>query len=292
MPSPVPLLTVTAYVAPLPVTPVIEVPATPEVVSEKSPASTPVTLSLNVTVKWTAAAFVGGRRRAPRGDGRRGSVDRIDLAAGVSTAEWRAGRVPDRAVIDDVEPDRSVARPGRDRDGVGRPANADTRHSGDAGNAGRYHGKVGPVDAGDAGRERHGEVDAARVRGSAPGASHGHDRRGRCVDADAGRNAGAVQREKCVVGRCIPERAAVCGDRSGEGDAVRIGVASGDRVAERERGSAAARKVARVDGAAGVQRDADAGRSAGRVDDDRFAEVDREVEILPCSVCGVGRDGD
>ncbi len=50
VPSPVPLLTVTLYVVPLPVTLVIEVPATPEVVSEKSPASTPVTLSLNVTV--------------------------------------------------------------------------------------------------------------------------------------------------------------------------------------------------------------------------------------------------
>ena len=49
VPSPVPLLTVTVYVAPPPATFVIVDPATPLAVSEKSAAATPVTLSLNVT---------------------------------------------------------------------------------------------------------------------------------------------------------------------------------------------------------------------------------------------------
>src|SRR5207302_7569281 len=58
-PDPVPVLTVTVYVVPLPVTLVSEAPATPLVVRVKSVRSTPVTLSLKVTVKSTLAALVG-----------------------------------------------------------------------------------------------------------------------------------------------------------------------------------------------------------------------------------------
>src|SRR5436190_12089426 len=60
VPVPVPVLAVTAYVAPLPDTPVIAGdPPRPVFASEKSDASTPVTLSLNVTTHPTVAAFVG-----------------------------------------------------------------------------------------------------------------------------------------------------------------------------------------------------------------------------------------
>ena len=51
VPSPLPLLTVTVYVVPLPVTPLTDVPVTPPVVvTWKSVASTPVTLCVKVTV--------------------------------------------------------------------------------------------------------------------------------------------------------------------------------------------------------------------------------------------------
>ena len=44
---------------PLPETPLIDAPETPVVVSARSPVSTPVTLSLNVTVNCTEAALAG-----------------------------------------------------------------------------------------------------------------------------------------------------------------------------------------------------------------------------------------
>ena len=59
VPSPVPVLTVTVYVVPEPARPVIEAPLTPVWVRLKLVASTPVTASLNVTVKSAVAAFVG-----------------------------------------------------------------------------------------------------------------------------------------------------------------------------------------------------------------------------------------
>src|SRR4051794_12667226 len=59
VPSPEPVSTVAVYVAPLPVTPVTDAPLTPETAGLKSLESTPVTLSLNVTVNWTLAALVG-----------------------------------------------------------------------------------------------------------------------------------------------------------------------------------------------------------------------------------------
>ena len=58
VPLPVPLLALTVYVVPLPVTPVIDVPVTPLATSAKSPASTPVTASEKVTVQLTEAAAV------------------------------------------------------------------------------------------------------------------------------------------------------------------------------------------------------------------------------------------
>ena len=59
VPSPEPVLTVTVRELPLPVTLAIEAPLTPLVTSAKSVLSTPLTLSLNVTVKFTLLAFVG-----------------------------------------------------------------------------------------------------------------------------------------------------------------------------------------------------------------------------------------
>jgi hypothetical protein len=58
MPS-LPVETVTVRVAPVPVTDVIDAPDAPAPASAKSVESTPVTLSLKVTVHWTLAAFVG-----------------------------------------------------------------------------------------------------------------------------------------------------------------------------------------------------------------------------------------
>src|ERR1044071_6068075 len=58
VPSPLPVLTLTVY-GPLPVTPLIDAPLTPVVVSVKSPVSRPLTLSPNETVKLTDVAFVG-----------------------------------------------------------------------------------------------------------------------------------------------------------------------------------------------------------------------------------------
>ncbi|MBV6465970.1 MAG: hypothetical protein PGMFKBFP_01267 [Anaerolineales bacterium] len=59
VPSPVPVLTVTVYVAPEPLTLAMDAPVTPLVVKSKSPTSTPVTASEKVTVKFTLAALVG-----------------------------------------------------------------------------------------------------------------------------------------------------------------------------------------------------------------------------------------
>src|SRR5947207_14656457 len=59
VPSPLPVLTVTVRVEPLPPTPVTEAPVTPVVVSTKSPFDTPLTASENVTVKLTLAALDG-----------------------------------------------------------------------------------------------------------------------------------------------------------------------------------------------------------------------------------------
>jgi len=59
VPSPDPVLTVTVRELPLPVTPVIEAPVTPLVTSAKSPVSTPVTVSLKVTVNCTLPRFEG-----------------------------------------------------------------------------------------------------------------------------------------------------------------------------------------------------------------------------------------
>ncbi|MBV6465971.1 MAG: hypothetical protein PGMFKBFP_01268 [Anaerolineales bacterium] len=59
VPLPVPVLTVTVYAAPEPLTLVMDAPVTPLVVNSKSPASTPVTASEKVTVKSTLAALVG-----------------------------------------------------------------------------------------------------------------------------------------------------------------------------------------------------------------------------------------
>ena len=59
MPSPLPVLTVTVRVAPLPETPVTDAPVTPVVVSTKSAFDTPLTASENVTVKWTVAVRFG-----------------------------------------------------------------------------------------------------------------------------------------------------------------------------------------------------------------------------------------
>ena len=59
-PDPVPVVAVTVRVGPLPVTDVIAPPATPpERTSAKSPASTPVTDALKVTVHVTVPALVG-----------------------------------------------------------------------------------------------------------------------------------------------------------------------------------------------------------------------------------------
>src|SRR5215218_4089527 len=59
VPLPVPVDAVTVRVAPEPVTLVIDGDVRPEFASAKSAASTPVTLSLNVTVQLTLDAFVG-----------------------------------------------------------------------------------------------------------------------------------------------------------------------------------------------------------------------------------------
>ena len=59
VPSPEPLLTATVYVAPLPVALVIDAPVTPVELRMKLDESTPVTLSLKVTVKLTLPALVG-----------------------------------------------------------------------------------------------------------------------------------------------------------------------------------------------------------------------------------------
>ena len=58
-PLPVPVFTVTVYVAPLPATWVMEAPAGAPAAIAKSDASTPVTDSLKVTVKTIVAALVG-----------------------------------------------------------------------------------------------------------------------------------------------------------------------------------------------------------------------------------------
>ena len=59
VPAPLPVFAVTVQVVPLPVTEVIEVPDRPATTSEKSPLSTPVTLSLKVTVHDAVAPLVG-----------------------------------------------------------------------------------------------------------------------------------------------------------------------------------------------------------------------------------------
>ena len=60
VPLPVPVLAVTVYVMPLPDTPVIAgAPPNPGAANAKSDASTPVTVSLNVTVHVTLDAFDG-----------------------------------------------------------------------------------------------------------------------------------------------------------------------------------------------------------------------------------------
>ena len=59
VPSPVPVLVVTVYEAPVPVTLVKDAPVMPVGASAKSAVSTPVTLSLKVTVHCTLAALVG-----------------------------------------------------------------------------------------------------------------------------------------------------------------------------------------------------------------------------------------
>src|SRR5438093_1237345 len=59
VPSPAPVLAVTVYVAPLPVTLVMEAPVTPVAARLKSVESTPVTFWENVTVQETLAALVG-----------------------------------------------------------------------------------------------------------------------------------------------------------------------------------------------------------------------------------------
>src|SRR5438132_1627876 len=58
-PLPVPVLAVTVYVAPLPVTPVMLGVVSPLFARPKSPVPTPVTFSLNVTVQLTVVALVG-----------------------------------------------------------------------------------------------------------------------------------------------------------------------------------------------------------------------------------------
>jgi hypothetical protein len=58
-PVPPPVETVTVRVAPLPVTPVTLGATLPVVLSAKSAASTPVTLSLKVVVNWIELALVG-----------------------------------------------------------------------------------------------------------------------------------------------------------------------------------------------------------------------------------------
>src|SRR6266566_2089234 len=59
VPLPLPVLTVTVRLAPVPLTPVIDGPETPVVASAKSDAPTPNTFWLKVTVKSTLPAFVG-----------------------------------------------------------------------------------------------------------------------------------------------------------------------------------------------------------------------------------------
>src|SRR3954464_10441281 len=59
VPEPVPVEAVTVQIAPLPVTLLMDAPATPVAASVKSFASTPLTCSENVTVQDTDAAFVG-----------------------------------------------------------------------------------------------------------------------------------------------------------------------------------------------------------------------------------------
>ena len=71
VPSPEPVDAVTVYDVPDPLTPVIDVPERPAPVRAKSVASTPVTVSLNVTVQRTDEALVGvaSRRVIPVTDG-------------------------------------------------------------------------------------------------------------------------------------------------------------------------------------------------------------------------------
>jgi len=59
VPEPEPVLTVTVLVVPEPDMPLTEAPLTPVVLREKLPVATPVTDSLNVTVKFIDAALVG-----------------------------------------------------------------------------------------------------------------------------------------------------------------------------------------------------------------------------------------
>ncbi len=59
VPSPVPVFTVTVRIAPVPDTPVIEAPVTPVVTRSKAAVETPLTNSLNTTVKSTVAPFFG-----------------------------------------------------------------------------------------------------------------------------------------------------------------------------------------------------------------------------------------
>src|SRR5512137_2957432 len=59
VPLPEPVLTVTVRVLPLPVTPVIEVPDTPDAFRLKLPLATPLTDSLKVTRNVMVEALVG-----------------------------------------------------------------------------------------------------------------------------------------------------------------------------------------------------------------------------------------
>src|SRR5437667_10164132 len=96
VPLPEPELTGTVQVVPDPLGAPMDGPATPAVVSAKSAASTPITASLNVTVKLIVAAFVGF-----------GSARTIELIVGadVSLAKsvWASGLAPNEV--------QAVARP-------------------------------------------------------------------------------------------------------------------------------------------------------------------------------------
>ena len=97
--------------------------------------------------------------------GGRGLVDRVNAAAGEPGAEEDiVGCTLDRAVVEDVEPDRAVARAGWYAHDKGNAIARDDSWAawGDA--AGCVGLEVGRIDACDGLRERHVEVDVRDIR--------------------------------------------------------------------------------------------------------------------------------